>query len=58
MPVPKGTTYRFKRMPDGTMVRLAIYKGKVIEATPYKKGKGGKLMKKLKKKKHGKKMGY
>jgi len=31
MPVPRGTKFRIKANKDGSKVRLAIHKGKVIE---------------------------
>lgn len=41
MPVPKGTKYRVTKTKKGKKVRLAIHKGKVIEAKalPKKKSK-------------------
>jgi len=35
MPVPKGTTYAYKTLKSGKKIRLAFYKGKVIEAVSY-----------------------
>lgn len=43
MPVPKGTKFRMKRNKDGSIVRLAIHNGVVVETKvmkrPTKKGK-------------------
>ena len=37
MPTPKGTRFRVKTTKTGKRVRLAIHKGKVIEAQRLKK---------------------
>ena len=37
MPVPKGTRFRVKTMKNGTKIRLAIHKGKVIETKKLRK---------------------
>jgi hypothetical protein len=42
VPVPEGTKFRIKKTKKGYQ-RLAFHKGKVIEATPMKKNKKGKL---------------
>lgn len=51
MPLPPGTRYRYKKYPSGKVVRLAFKNNKVIEAVPYKKGSGGKLIKRVKERK-------
>jgi len=52
MPVPKGTRYRFKTLPNGKKVRLAFHPktNKVIEAKPYSEIFGKKKNDKHKKK--------
>ena len=44
MPLFPGARYRFKKTKHGK-VRLAFRGNKVVEATPFKKGKQGKLVK-------------
>jgi len=52
MPAPPGTRYRIKKTKSGKYVRLAFKGKKVIEATPMKKNKKGKLKAIASKKKH------
>jgi hypothetical protein len=45
MPLGPGVRYRFRRSKGGQTQRLAFRGKKVIEVTPYKRGKQGKLVK-------------
>lgn len=44
MPID-GAKYRFKKTKGGKAVRLAFVGNKVVEATPFKRGAKGKLVK-------------